>query len=137
MANPAMRRHGLAARIRVLAGDYTEESGARAAAALLREGSLPTAIVAGTDDCALGVLDSLLRARVDVPGRVSVAGYDDSRVARLPFVNLTSARQDACEMAECVVRTIVERLDYGRVTPTNTVLRPEIVVRATTAEPRS
>jgi Periplasmic binding protein-like domain/Transmembrane secretion effector len=57
--------------------------------------ALPTAIFAANDRCARGLLDTLIRARVDVPGDISVAGYDDSEVARLSFINLTTVRQDA------------------------------------------
>ena len=63
----AMRRHGLAERMRVLPGDNTEASGARVARELLDAGELPTAIFAGNDRCAVGVLDMLRRAGVEVP----------------------------------------------------------------------
>lgn len=132
----AMRRHGLARQLSVVPGDYTEEAGARAAADLLGRGELPTAVVAGNDDCALGMLDSFLRAGVRVPEDVSLVGYDDSRAARLPFVNLTTVRQDPRRLAEAALAAVAGHLDSGRTTPTRTTLEPELVVRATTAPPR-
>jgi DNA-binding LacI/PurR family transcriptional regulator len=131
----AMRRHGLQQQIRVLPGDYTEESGARAARGLLGEGQLPTAIFAGNDRCAHGVLDTLVRARIDVPGDVSVVGYDDSRMASLSFINLTTVRQDTTQIAELAVKAAAERLDGGRTTSRDDVLDPVLVVRGTTAPP--
>jgi DNA-binding LacI/PurR family transcriptional regulator len=132
----AMRRHGLQHEIRVLPGDYTEESGATAARHILTGDQLPTAIFAANDRCAHGVLDTLIRARIDIPGDISVAGYDDSEVARLSFINLTTVRQDAALMAEHAVQAVIERLDHGRTTARDIVLAPSLVVRGTTGPPR-
>jgi DNA-binding LacI/PurR family transcriptional regulator len=133
----AMRRHGLAGQVRVIAGDHTEAAGSRAARALLADGGdgLPTAVVAYNDQCALGLLDGLSRAGVEVPGRVSVAGYDDSTLARLAHVNLTTVSQDTRGQAEHAVAAAVERLDGGRVRAREVVLPPRLVVRGTTAAP--
>jgi DNA-binding LacI/PurR family transcriptional regulator len=128
----AMRRHGLHHEIRILPGDYTEESGAAAGRHLLNDAQLPTAIFAANDRCAHGVLDTLIRAHIDVPGDISVVGYDDSEVARLSFINLTSVRQDAALMAEQAVQAIVERLDHGRTEARDIVLPPSLVIRGTT-----
>src|SRR5260370_42582463 len=86
----AMRRHGLADCIRVIPGDHTEDSGLRAPGTLLRQSELPTAALAFNDHCAVGLLDALSRAGVDVPGSVSVVGYDDRPLARLGHVHLTT-----------------------------------------------
>jgi len=128
----AMRKHGLQDQIRVIPGDYTEESGAAAARALLAERRLPTAMVAGNDRCAHGILDTFIRAGVDVPGDISVVGYDDSRTARLSFIDLTTIRQDPTRMAENAVQAVVERLDDGRTTQRDIVLEPELVIRTST-----
>jgi DNA-binding LacI/PurR family transcriptional regulator len=133
----AMQRHGLRPEVRILRGDYTEESGATAARYLLRDGQLPTAIFAANDRCAHGVLDTLSRAGVDVPADLSVVGYDDSDVARLSFVNLTTIHQDAALMAEQAVQAIIERLDHGRTEARDIVLDPSLVIRATTGPPRT
>ena len=44
--------------------------------------------------CALGVLDVFLRAGVSVPGDVSVIGFDNSALAGLAHIDLTSVGQD-------------------------------------------
>ena len=77
-----MRRHGLTGYIRVLSGDYTEESGASAARMRLGDGRLPTGVFAASDRCAHGLLCALARAGVTVPGQMSIVSYDDSRIAR-------------------------------------------------------
>jgi DNA-binding LacI/PurR family transcriptional regulator len=132
-----MRRHNLHDEIRIFPGNYTEESGAAAARQLLTEPPLPTAIFAANDRCAHGVLDTLTRARVDVPGDISVVGYDDSDIARLSFIDLTTVRQDARQMAESAINAITERLDQGRTEAREITLDPALVIRGTTAPPRT
>jgi DNA-binding LacI/PurR family transcriptional regulator len=133
----AMRRHGLAEHIRVLPGDYTEESGARAARALLTHGELPTAVIAGNDRCAHGLLTTFLRAGLTVPTDVSIVGFDDSQLARLSFIDLTSVRQDAAEVADLAVQAAAERLDDGRTADRDIVLSPILAVRGSTGPPRA
>ncbi|SEC96696.1 DNA-binding transcriptional regulator, LacI/PurR family [Streptomyces melanosporofaciens] len=133
----AMRRHGLADHIQIHPGDYTEESGARAARDLLARAELPTAVIAGNDRCAHGLLGMFLRAGVHVPEDVSIVGYDDSQLARLSFIDLTSVRQDAAEAAEVAVRAAVERLDEGRTADRDIVLNPTLVVRGSTGPART
>lgn len=133
----AMRRHQLDAEIRVLPGDHTEESGASAARQLLKEGQLPTAVFASNDRCAHGVLATLVRARVDVPADVSVVGFDDSGIARLSFIELSTVRQDVTRMAELAVEAVVERLEGGRATAREMVLQPTLMIRGSTAARRS
>jgi DNA-binding LacI/PurR family transcriptional regulator len=132
----AMRRHRLADQVRVLPGDHTEAAGARAARLLLEEGRpLPSAVVAYNDHCALGLLDALNRAGVEVPAEMSVVGYDDSSLSRLAHVNLTTVSQDARRQAEHALAAAVERLDQGRTTHREVVLAPHLVVRGTTGPP--
>src|SRR6478609_8752896 len=87
--------------VQVVAGGGTEEDGARATAAL--EAARPTAVVAFNDRCALGVLDRLRRDGIRVPEQVSVVGYDDSPLARLGTVDLTTVSQSPQAMAEAAV----------------------------------
>ncbi|MFE3138195.1 LacI family DNA-binding transcriptional regulator [Streptomyces scopuliridis] len=131
----AMRRHGLAAHIRILRGDHTEAAGERAARHLLDAGDLPTAVVSFNDQRAIGVLAALARAGVAVPGEVSVAGYDDDTLSRLSCFNLTTVSQGAEEQARHAVAAAVERLDQGRTEPREVVLTPRLILRGTTAEP--
>jgi len=133
----AMRQHKLNDWIRIIPGDHTEESGLRAAAALLAEPELPTAVVTFNDRCALGLLDALNRAGVDVPGSVSIVGYDDSPLARLAHINLTTVSQNTQQQAEHAVAAAVERLDEQRSVPREVVLSPRLVVRSTAGPPRA
>jgi DNA-binding LacI/PurR family transcriptional regulator len=130
----ATAHHGLAGR--VVAGGNTEEAGAAAARVLLAEPNLPTAVVAANDRSAIGLLDVFLRAGVRVPGDVSLVGYDDSELARLAHVDLTTVNQEAATQADQAVAAVLERLDGGRTTSVERVLPPRLVIRGTTARPR-
>jgi DNA-binding LacI/PurR family transcriptional regulator len=121
----------------VVAGDHSEESGMRAARTLLDADTLPTAVVAFNDRSAVGLLDGLVRAGVDVPGVVSVIGYDDSPLARLAHVDLTTVSQNTRRLTEHAVAAVVERLDGGRTEHREVVLPPHLVVRGTTGPPRA
>lgn len=127
----AMRRHGLAGQIDILDGDYTENAGIIAAGALLERATRPTAVIAANDHSAVGLLDSLRRSGVDVPGDIAVAGYDDSPLAGLTHVELTTVNQRPREQAARAVHAIVERLDHARTEPVNIVVPPRLVPRAT------
>lgn len=130
-----MRRYGLGECVRVIPGDHTEAAGARAGEVLLREREPPTAVVSFNDRCALGLLDALSRGGTEVPGRMSVVGYDDSPASRLAQINLTTVSQDARDQAQHAVAAAVERLDGGRTGSREVVLTPHLVVRGTTARP--
>lgn len=131
----AMRRHGLEPEIRVIPGDHTEESGIEAGRLLVAERDrgqpLPTAVLAGNDRCAMGLLITFTRAGVEVPGEVSVVGYDDSHLSHLMPIGLTTVRQDAVLLAEYAVRFAVERLENEELEPREAVLDPKLVVRGT------
>jgi DNA-binding LacI/PurR family transcriptional regulator len=74
---------------------------------------------------------------LDVPGDVSVVGYDDSSVARLATVDLTSVSQAPHAMPEAAVDAAVERLEGSRILPADVVLSPQLMVRSTTDRPAS
>jgi DNA-binding LacI/PurR family transcriptional regulator len=132
----AMRRHGFGETAAVIEGDFTEAAGMAAAKDLLATG-LPTAVVCANDRIAVGVLDTLRRAGVDIPGDVSLTGYDDSTLAQLGHIDLTSVSQQPREQADRAIEAVVARLDGGRTDPVSSVLAPRLVIRATTGPPGS
>lgn len=127
-----MHRHGLDDYKHIISGDYTEEAGKRAARALLDEPHLPTAVIAANDRSATGLLDGLNRAGIDVPGTVSVAGYDNSLLAQLAYVDLTTISQAIPQQAQHAVTAAVERLEGGERNARDMVLTPKLVARSTT-----
>ncbi|WP_217361747.1 LacI family DNA-binding transcriptional regulator [Aeromicrobium stalagmiti] len=117
----------------VVPGGPTEHDGARAMAGLVDSPAPPTAVVAFNDRCAAGVLDALVRRRIDVPTDVSVIGYDDSRLAVGPHAQMSTISQNAAEMAECAVTGALDLLAGGE--PHEVVLTPHLVARSTTGPP--
>lgn len=84
----------------VTAGDNSLGSGEECAAKLLGRKRPPTAIFAANDDMAAGVIRVADRLDIDVPGQLSVAGYDDISLARQIYPALTTIRQPLSAMAE-------------------------------------
>lgn len=130
----AMRRHGLADHIRVVAGGSGEEDGARAATELA--GDPPTAVTVFNDLSAAGMLDVLPRLGLPVPGDISVVGYDDTTFSRLAHIDLTTVAQDIDTMTTLAVARAVERIAGAAVTNREVVIPPRLVIRGTTAAPR-
>jgi DNA-binding LacI/PurR family transcriptional regulator len=131
----AVHRLGLDARI--VPGGLSEDDGAAAARAVLElpPEDRPTAVTVFNDRCATGVLDVLRTAGLSVPGDVSVVGFDDSRLARLSHVDLTTIAQDAALITELAVARAVARLEGTGVGEREIVVAPHLVVRGTTAPP--
>lgn len=110
----------------VVEGAFSEDAGAAAAEEVLAAGA--TGVFAANDRVALGLLDAVRSAGA----ALSVVGYDDSPLARLGHVRLTSVSQDPGALAAAAVRTAVERLDGDREDPVDVVLTPRLVVRGST-----
>jgi len=131
-----MRRRGLREAVRVLAGDYTDQGGANAALELLAGDDLPTAVVAANDWSAIGLLTTLVRHGIRVPDDVSIFGYDDSVLARRPYLDLTSIAQDTHQMAQAAIAAADRRLAGLLDPPTTAVIEPRLVIRSSTTTPR-
>jgi DNA-binding LacI/PurR family transcriptional regulator len=132
-----MRLFDLPPRVIDAPGDYTEEAGASAARQLLAGARLPTALIAGNDQAAIGVLQVLARAGVRIPDEVSLTGFDDTRFARLSSVDLTTVRQDPGDMGEAAVKAAVRRIADAALKATQFITTPRLIVRSSTSAPRS
>jgi DNA-binding LacI/PurR family transcriptional regulator len=131
----AMRAHGLEEFAHVEAGDYSEESGARAGARLLQEKVDFTAVAAANDRMAIGVISSLTSEGLRVPDEVSIVGTDDSALARMSHRNLTSVSQRAPALAKHVVDLAINRIGGSLEPSADMVVDPELVIRSSTAPP--
>jgi LacI family transcriptional regulator len=118
----------------VMWGQYTHESGYSSAMELLSRHTSLTAIIAGNDTVALGVLEAAHRLGLPVPGRLSVIGFDDIPIAASPLVSLSTVRQPVEAMARTCARRLVERMRKGALAgpPTRDVLPIHLVQRGST-----
>jgi DNA-binding LacI/PurR family transcriptional regulator len=134
----AMQRHGLDEHADVLRGGFTEAAGWQATDRLLRATgrlSLPSALYVANDYSAVGVLARLAEARLEVPGELSVIGFDDAHVAGMLHTQLTTIHQPKQEMGRIAVAALRSR-QAGRTAPQRHVVPPSLVVRSTTAPRR-
>ena len=118
-----------------MAGDYSEESDAKAGSRLLDEKIEFSAVAAADDRMAVGVINSLTLAGLPVPD-VSMVGTDDSALARMSHRNLTSVSQCVACFAKHVVELAVNRIDGSLDPSADVVVDPELVNRTSTAPPR-
>jgi DNA-binding LacI/PurR family transcriptional regulator len=128
----AMAAHGLTEHVQVVPGAFTQSGGVAAATELVTAGNLPTAVVAANDLCAVGVLQVLRSAGVDVPGRVSVVGFDGTSDPAVRAAGLTTVVQDVDALAARVVQVLAEGARGGDRTGARHVVPTRLVVGATT-----
>ncbi|WP_377272424.1 LacI family DNA-binding transcriptional regulator [Peterkaempfera sp. SMS 1(5)a] len=116
-------------------GGFDRTSGFEGAQVLLDRAEQPTAIVAANDLVALGVLAAARERDIDVPGRLSVTGYDDISFAVDAYPALTTVRLPLIEAGRRAGRIAAgrEAAAPGAVVS----LRPELIVRDSVAAPRS
>jgi LacI family transcriptional regulator len=100
---------------RINYADFTRDGGARAAAALLNAEPDLTAIIALNDSMAVGALSVLRQRGLDVPGRVSVTGFDDMPIARDVTPALTTVRLPLVEMGERAMSLALGGAQMGHV----------------------
>lgn len=120
----------------IVEGDGQVEGGDGATQALL--GSGITGIVCYNDLTAIGALRALRRAGVPVPGEMSVIGFDDIEMATWTDPPLTTIRQPTDELGRWAVVWLARALTDATPHPAGPMhLEPQLVVRGSTAAPRS
>lgn len=132
----AMAERGLADYIHIAEGAHTEDGGERGAREILTTRPLPTAIFASNDLCAIGAMNALEEAGIRIPEDISLIGYDNTTLAALRHISLSSIHQPGGDMGRSAVDLLSERLAGGRTTSHHGVVVPGLVVRSTTAPPR-
>lgn len=129
-----MVEHDLVAYPPIL-GDWTADFGYEVGRELLRRRDF-TAIFAANDQMALGLIHAFRDAGVDVPGDISVVGFDDIPDAAHYWPPLTTVRQDFAELGRRSIDLLLGEL-AGRASPElRGLIAPELVVRGSTAPPR-
>jgi DNA-binding LacI/PurR family transcriptional regulator len=127
----AMGRRDLGAFVAVARAEPNEAGGRDGALELLDSPKTPTAIIASNDFAALGVLSALGESGLRNPDDVSVVGYDNSILAHLEPVSLTSVNQPRTEMGRTAAQMLRQLIE--REPPRTVALEPTLAVRTSTA----
>ena len=146
VASPAPRREGFLAALREagleprpewmndshFGGDFALEP----ARAVLQSAERPTAICAGNDRIALAVLEAAQGLGIQVPDELSIIGFDDIPEAEKATPPLSTIRQPFAQIGHLTTQLLIECLrDPENCERATRLMRPELVVRGTTAPP--
>ncbi|NHA69600.1 LacI family DNA-binding transcriptional regulator [Phycicoccus flavus] len=118
----------------VLGSDWTADAAARDCADLLSGPDRPTALVAASDEMAIGVRETARRLGLDVPRDLSVVGIDDFMLSEV--LGLTTVRQDVTAQGRAAAALLLQALgEDPPAAPAELVVPTELVVRESTAAP--
>lgn len=123
----------------IVDGHYSFDSGVERTKRLLELPVRPTAIFACNDEIAAGSLFAARMCGVDVPGELSIAGFEDSPFSRQTWPNVTTARQSNEEVARSATVLLIDEIGRRRgkggeasSTPETFGIRPELIIREST-----
>lgn len=119
----------------VVAEGYSEEAAERTARGILALTDRPTAVFAHNDEMALGVREAAHSLGLRIPQDLSLIGYDNSRVARLHGIDLTSVDQHARRLGQDAGAAALARMRLANSPLRNVRHNPDLVVRGSTARP--
>jgi len=126
-----MAAHGLDDYVTIVGGTYDETAGTKGVQQLLDSGDLPTAIFAGNDFMATSALDRLEDEGLRVPDDVSLVGFDNTALAALHHIGLTSVDQPRLILGALAMQCLVQRIEENRTEPVHHVIAPTLVTRTT------
>jgi alanine racemase len=109
---------------------FSVEGGAAATSQLLDQGA--TAVVCGSDLMAIGAIRAARAAGLEVPGDVSVVGFDDSPLVAFLDPPLTTVRQPVSQMGSTAVSALVDAIGGDPVASREYLFAPELVLRGST-----
>jgi DNA-binding LacI/PurR family transcriptional regulator len=133
-----MRERKLARHIRQINCDTTERGGYVAAQRLLatRAGAQPTAVLVANDYSCVGAMSAARELGLEVPGDVSFVGFDNSILARMHHIALTSVDVAAQEVGRVSAKYLFERMSAPELIAREHLVTPHLVIRTSTAPPR-
>jgi LacI family transcriptional regulator len=117
--------------------DFEIGPGRDAAGHLLDLRDRPTAIFAFNDNLAIGALQAARDRGLEVPGDLSVIGFDDVEPATIVTPMLTTVRQPLAEMGRTAVSLLMRLLERQRFETLRIELGTRLVVRESTGPPRA
>ena len=114
----------------IIEGDMTQRGGAELVDQLLAADSQPTAILAGNDLMAFGVINRLQQLNIQVGEQIAVGGFDDIPMAEHFHPPLTTIHQPIYDIGRRTCAMLIDLIN-GRIPPkTNELLIPDLIIRA-------
>ena len=89
-----------------------------------------TAIFASTDSNALGILKAADEMNIDIPGRLSLIGFDNITATGMPRIELTTIEQPMKMLASVAVHTLLEKVQNELAGYTHRILTPTLIERS-------
>jgi LacI family transcriptional regulator len=133
----ALAAHGLAFDPGLVENsEFTFDGGYTAARLLLGRSdpaTRPTAIFAGNDEAAFGVLFAVQELGYAVPGQLSVCGYDDFALSRYIWPGLTTIHQPAEVLLDKAARLLIHMVKGEPVESRQVIVPPQLMIRGSTA----
>jgi LacI family transcriptional regulator len=114
-------------------GEFSYDTGHAAFAELMTAVERPAAVFCANDVIAIGAICAARRLGVDVPGDVTVFGFDDIAMAAWDVFRLSTVRQDLPRMAEAAATLLAERRDDPALPPRRIEIPARLVLRCTRA----
>lgn len=132
-----LRHHGIPLeKSLVQLGNFKQDSGYECAKKLLSRKNRPTAIFSANNEMTAGLVTYIRRVGMAIPAELSIVGFDDAFWTRYIDPPLTVIAQPMEAMGECAINLLLARLRGGKSAQTQ-IFAPEIIVRGSTAPPRS
>jgi DNA-binding LacI/PurR family transcriptional regulator len=134
----ALNQHGIDCKPDyVYKGDYSRRSARQASEHFFALEQPPTAIFAASDDMALEVISVAMENGIKVPEDISIVGFDDNPAGLFGPVALTTIKQPLFTMGEEAKKVIFEIMTGKQTSKVHKVLAPDLIVRASCAQPSS
>jgi LacI family transcriptional regulator len=130
----ALRRAGVQDEVIVKLGPRLDPQRTQAVRDLLAASDRPTAIFAASDITALEVMSCAMELGLRIPDDLSVVGFDDMQLARVPMISLTTVAQPIAELAGLAIEAATSSLSTKEVAQP-AMLEPKLVVRGSTGPP--
>lgn len=88
-----------------------------------------TALFFTNDNVAVGALDTIRDCGLDVPSQVSVYGFDDTQMAQMKCVSLSTVHQDGKKMGFLATDQLIDLIENPNHVPHNSILAPKLIIR--------
>lgn len=115
-------------------GDWTFDGGYRAMKSILEDDQkLPTAVFAANDMTALGAMEAVREAELNVPRDISIAGFDNVEQGSQASPKLTTVNMDTELMAKAACQKLIYTIQSGQIHSVKIIVPAQLIVRESTA----